>query len=121
MKIKSNPTQTVLTITIGFLAIGLLLDKSWASMVALWVGTLGLLSSYLAIRIEQIWHHIAKILSYMIPNILMTLLFYLFLLPIALLNRVFSRKNALQLNNPGATVWISNSKIFDAKSMENPW
>ena len=121
MQLKSNPTQTVLTITVGFLAIGVLFDKTWAFKVALWIGLPGLISSYLALQIEKVWHQIAKVMSFIVPNILMTLLFFLFLFPIAMLNRLFSKKNALQLKNPGETVWIADPKPFDGKSMENPW
>ena len=121
MQLKSNPTQTVLTITVGFLAVGVLFDTSWALTVALVIGALGLISNYLAHQIERAWHLLAKILSYIVPNVLMTVIFYGVLFPIALLNRLVSKKNALQLKNPGDTIWISNPKQFDAKRMENPW
>jgi hypothetical protein len=121
MKLKSNPTKTVLTITVGFLVVYFIAKWQWALSVAGIIGLAGLFSDFLAEKIEWLWMKITWILSLIVPNILLSLLFFLFLFPIALLMRITSKKNFLQLKNRGNTTWIADTKVFDAKSMENPW
>jgi len=120
MKLKSNPTKTVLTITVGFLVVYLIAKWPWALTVAGVIGLAGLFSDFLAQKIEWVWMKITWILSLIVPNILMSAIFFLFLFPVALLMRLMSKKNYLQLKNADTT-WISETKAFDAKSLENPW
>ena len=61
------------------------------------------------------------VLSFIVPNILLSLIFFVFLFPIAILAKISSKKNFLQLKNSGNSTWIEETKIFDTKSMENPW
>lgn len=121
MKIKSNPTKTVLTITVGFLVVYLITKWQWALTVAGIVGLAGLFSDFLAEKIEWLWMKLTWVLSLIVPNILLSLLFFLFLFPVALLMKLTSKKNFLQLKNSDTTTWIAQTKVFDAKSMENPW
>ncbi len=121
MNLKSNPTKTVLTITVGFLIVYLITKWSWALSVAGAIGLAGLLSDFLASKIEWLWMKLTWILSLIVPNILLSLLFFLFLFPVAILTRLFGKRNMLQLKNSDSTTWIEDRKEFDAKSMENPW
>lgn len=121
MKIKSNPTKTVLTITVGFLVVFMASGWKWAVNVAGIIGISGLLSEYLARKIEWIWMKLAHILSLIVPNVMLTLLFYLFLFPMALLSRFFTKRNFLQLKNTENSTWFEENKVFNAKSMEHPW
>ncbi len=118
---KSNPTKTVLTITVGFLVVYLITKWQWSLTVASVVGLAGLFSDYLASKIEWVWMKITYVLSLIVPNILLSILFYLILFPIALLAKLFSKKNFLQLKNIENTTWFTERKVFDSKSMENPW
>ena len=121
MKMKSNPTKTILTITVGFLVIYLITKWQWALSVAAIVGLSGLLSDFIAEKIEWVWMKLTWVLSLIIPNILLSVLFFVFLFPIALLAKISRNKNALQLKNLDDSTWIVQAKQFDRKSMENPW
>ena len=90
-------------------------------MTALSVGLAGVISEYLALKIEWLWFKLAKLLSYIVPNILLSIVYYFFLFPIALLLKVVSRKNLLQLKKEGNTNWVSVNKQFGKKDLENPW
>lgn len=121
MKIKSNPTKTVLTITVGFLVVYLITNWQWAITVAGIIGVAGLLSDFLSEKIEWVWMKLTWVLSMIVPNILLSILFFFFLFPVAILSRLFGNKNLLQLKNSDTTTWIEDRKAFDAKSMDNPW
>jgi len=56
-----------------------------------------------------------------IPNILLSVVFYLFLTPLALLSRIGKDKNPLSLKNTQATLFKEYTREFDKASFEKPW
>jgi len=121
IKMNSNPSKTVLTITVGFLIVYVVSDMKWVLSVTIVVGLAGILSSFLAEKIELIWMKLTWVLSLIVPNILLGAVFYIFLFPVALLAKLFSRKNALQLKDHTDSVYIETNKTFTNKDFENPW
>ncbi len=118
---KSDPVKTCLTISVGFLVAYLITKAHWALLVALVIGLIGVLSGFLAKKVDWLWMKLTWILSLIVPNILLGAVFYLFLFPIALLARVFGKKDPLLLNNSKASTYTSENKVFDKASFENPW
>ena len=75
----------------------------------------------LAEKIDFLWMKLAWVLSLIIPNILLSAIFYLFLFPIALLSRIFGNNDPLHLKNKGDSNYVDNEKEFDKASFEKPW
>ena len=121
IKIKSDPVKTVLVITVGFLVVFVIAKWQWALYTALVVGILGVLSEYIAKKIDFVWMKLTWVLSLIIPNILLTLVFYLFLTPIALLSRIFGEKNQLGLKNNQNSMFKGSNKKFEPESFEKTW
>jgi hypothetical protein len=121
MTLKSNPLQTVLTITVGFVVLFVLFDWQWALSLAVVIGVSGLISNYLARKIEWVWHKLTYILSLIVPNILLSLIFFLVLFPIALLNRLVKKSDLLHLKPQAGSNWVEVHKKFNAKTIQNPW
>ncbi|MCE7993146.1 MAG: hypothetical protein HEP71_14265 [Roseivirga sp.] len=125
--LKFEPTKTVLIITVGFLMVYLVLWKrsgeqhEWLLYVAAFVGLGGFLSGFVASKINWLWMKLTWVLSMIVPNVLMSLVFYLVLSPFALFSRIIGKKDPLHLKNPNDTVFKVNEKQFDQKSFENPW
>ena len=118
---KSDTSKsTILVISMGFLILYLVFAWQWAVLVSLTVGVVGALSGYLSQKIEWVWMKIAQLLGYIIPNILLTLMFFLFLYPIALLSKLFS-KDPLMLSDQYKTYFIDINKEIDKKSFEKTW
>lgn len=120
-KIKSNPVKTMLTISVGFLVVFIITKLNWALLVALVVGLIGLFSTFLSKHIEFLWTKLAWLLGLIVPNILLSAIFYLFLFPIALLSKVFGKKDPFVLKNTTETVFVTSNKQFDENSFEKPW
>ena len=118
---KTNPTQTILTICVGFLVIHLITKADWAIYVSLVIGVLGVFSPFLSKKIDFLWMKLAWVLSLIIPNILLSIIFYLFLFPIALLSKLFSDKDPLMLKNTTKTTFRTREKSFEKSSFEKPW
>ena len=118
---SSNPRLTVLVIAIGFGVIFFLSGKEWMLWSALAVGVAGGLSVYLARKIDFVWMKIAWLLSFIVPNVLLTVVYFLILVPIAVLSRTFGSKDPMDLRNQKNSLFKTVDKEFDASSFENPW
>jgi hypothetical protein len=116
-----HPAQSILGIVIGFMGLYLLFQWEWVLWLAFAVGMAGVLSNYLAQKIDIVWQFIGKILGFIMPNVLLSLVFFLLLTPLALLARLFRKKDPLFLKNRQASTFRERNTIFDAKSFENPW
>lgn len=118
---KTDPTEAILAITVGFLGISLLTGNAWAARVAVAVGMIGLFSASLGRLIALGWFKLADVLAKIVPNILLSAIFFLVLLPLALLSRFFSKADNLQLRAPERSNFKDMSTSFDPKSFERPW
>lgn len=118
---KSNPAKTVLTISIGFLFVFVFGKFNWALWVSLIVGMVGIFSEGLSVLVEKIWMKLALILSKIVPNIVLGVIFFLLLLPISLLSKVFRKQDVLKLKNSSSTVYTSKSTVYDKAHFENMW
>ena len=62
-KAKSEPVKTVLTITLGFIILFVVTKWKWALTVSVFIGLAGLLSTYLANKIDFLWMKLSYLLS----------------------------------------------------------
>lgn len=118
---KSNPSLTILTIIFGLLFLNYFLDNKIVFFASLILSGLGVFSPKTSLFIEKIWFKVSFILSQIIPNILLALIFYLILTPIALLSKLFNSQNNFDSNNNQKTTFINQKKSFDKKSFKRAW
>jgi hypothetical protein len=88
--------------------------------IATTVGVASLVSNHLANAIVWFWEKLAQVLGFINTRILLSVLFYLFLFPIAMLSRLFS-KDPMQLKNPKASVFVTRNHTYTSKDLENMW
>ena len=86
------------------------------------VGLLTVLWPGLAQWISWGWYKLAEGLGYVNSRILLTLVFFVFLLPIALLYRLFNRNIfALRSGRTDKSLYKERNHRYSAKDMENAW
>ncbi len=117
---KNTPTSTILVISMGFLVLYFVFNWQWAALVSLAVGIIGIVSPYLSRKIDWLWMKLTQLLSYIIPNILLSLVFYLFLFPISLLSKLFT-KDPLMLSKKYNSYFIDVNKEIDRESFKKTW
>lgn len=120
-KVKSDPIKTVLAISVGFMVIFLITNWKWAILVSLIIGLIGLFSIFLSKKIDFLWMKLSWLLSLIIPNIILGIVFYLILFPISIFSKLFRKKDPLILSNKLNSTFTVTNKSFDKKSFENPW
>jgi len=114
---KDTSKSTILVISMGFLCLHLAFVWEWALIVSFIIGVIGILSSYLSLKIEWAWMKIAQILGYIVPNILLSIVFFLFLTPLSVLFRLFN-KDILMLSNKYDSYFIDIDKKIKKKDFE---
>ena len=119
--LKSDPIKTVLVITVGMLIVYLITKWKAAIYISVIVGLAGVFSTYLAKKIDFVWLKLTWLLSQIVPNILLSIVFYLFLTPIALFSRLFNSKNKVVIKNSKESLFNTRDKTFDKTSYEKPW
>lgn len=118
--VKTNPIQTVLTITVGLMIVYLITDIRWILLTSLIIGLIGVFSPFLSKQIDFVWMKLTWVLSLIVPNILLSIVFYLFLFPIALLSRLF-KKDDLMLKKQEKTLFRETNTKFDKAYFEKTW
>ena len=96
--IPSDPPKTLLTISTGLIAVSWYYSYDWLLIAALVIGAVGIFSHTLSRQVERGWFGLAQMLGLIVPNILLSLVFFFILSPIALLSRI-GKKNPLNLKN----------------------
>ncbi|WP_299763675.1 SxtJ family membrane protein [uncultured Dokdonia sp.] len=120
-KKELTPSKTVLTIVVGFLVIYMITKLSWALWVAITIGVLGMLSSFIALKIQDLWMGLSTVLSRIIPPILLSVIFFVILFPVALLSRLFGDKDPLQLKKTDKSLFKTVDKPFSKDTFEKTW
>ena len=120
-KKELTPSKTVLTIVVGFLVIYMITKLSWALWVAITIGILGMLSSFIAVKIQDFWMGLSTVLSRIIPPILLSVIFFIILFPVALLSRLFGDKDPLQLKKTDKSLFKTVDKPFSKDTFEKTW
>lgn len=120
-KLATNPHKTLLTICTGLILMFLILKVKWLLTIAFFIGVAGISSDWLAGKINWIWMKISWLLSLIMPNVILTIIFYLFLTPIAFLNKLFGKKDPLMLKKQSGSLYRSYQKVFDQAYFEKHW
>ncbi len=121
MKIKSNPSLTVLSIIFGLLVFNYFLDNKIIFYLSIIISGIGVFSSKTSLILEKIWFKISYILSQIIPNILLFLLFFLILTPLSFLSKIFRAKSGFNLKKNQITMFVKLNKKFNKDSFKRAW
>ena len=119
-KQKSNPTKTLLVLILAFLIVYLFTKYNWVIYTTIGLAIIGVLSSYLTKIIDAFWMKLAWVLSLFVPKIILSIVFYLVLTPIAFIAKLFS-KDELLLKNKYDSCFKEVNKTFSAEDLTKPW
>lgn len=120
-KQNDQALQTVLVIVIALLVFFVISQQLVLVYIAIGLGIVALLSSYLASKIHWLWMKFSYLLSLVVPNILLSLVFFIVLTPIAWLSKLFGDKNPLQLKNTNHSLFKNTKKSYSPSDFEKPW
>ena len=121
MNSKTDSTKILLTISVGFIVIYLITGHNWAIIISLLIGLIGIFSNSLSDIIADLWMKIAWVLSLIIPNILLSIFYFLMLYPVAILSRIFGKKDPLGLSDRENSTFKDKNEEFGKQSFKKTW
>ena len=113
--------STILAIIFGFLFINLFYNSDRLILVLTFLSGICLFSERISVWIEKIWLNISKVLSYIIPNLILCIVFYFILTPFSILSKLFKSKTDFRFKNPSDTNFNITEKVYDKDSFERAW
>lgn len=110
-----------LAIVVGFLALSLIFGWPILTYIALAVGFISLLSTTAQRGIIFVWEKFAKIIGTVNSYLLLSIIFFVFLTPIALLMKLITNKDGLRLKKPSDTNFFERNFKFKKEDLSNIW
>jgi hypothetical protein len=107
---------------VGFLVLSFIFKQyqSYLVILATVLGLVFLILPSLGDLILKLWFKIAEILGWINSRILLGIVFYVFLFPLAVLSRL-SQKNPLQLKKTPDSLFATRNHRYEPKDLENIW
>lgn len=120
---RQKSLEACLAISTGLAVIYYFTDNKYLLYTAIGVGVIGLLSKFLSRQIAWFWFKLAEVLGKINGFLLLSILFFILLTPIAWLMKIF-KKDSLKLKkrlDKNGSYYIDRSYEFTSKDIENPW
>lgn len=118
---REKKLETVLVLVVGLLVLQVIFKNNAFLVAAQVIGALCILSEQVLTFITWAYTKLALTLGYLNGIILLSLIFFLVLCPVAYLYR-FKSKDPLQLKKkPAGTYFITRNHTYQAADLEKMW
>ena len=112
---KAKVWETVAVMLFGFSVLYWLTQWNGFVFVNLALGVISLVYFPLTKRVVKAWYKIAEILGGVMSKVLLSLVFFLFLTPIAFMYRLFKKRRKAHSN------WHNRNHQFSVSEFEKVW
>ncbi|MBN8577722.1 MAG: hypothetical protein J0L66_12325 [Cytophagales bacterium] len=113
--------KTILVIVTGLLVIATYLKIEWLSKTAILIGIITIFIPIAAKGIEWVWLKLAHVLGWINSKILLSIIFFLFLLPIAILSRLFTKDPLKLKGREMKSLFADRNHLYSKEDLENIW
>lgn len=120
MKDKDKHLGTMLIFAIVLIILYLVNRNDYFLYGALLAGAIGILIPALSRLIHNLWMKFAELLGFVMNKVILGIVFFVFLVPVAMLSRLF-RKNPLKVQKSTSTYFSERNFTYTKKSLEQLW
>lgn len=122
--------KNILVIVIGFSLVAWILNRlgkiELNTVILVWkiaiaVGFFALLIPAVARAIEWAWLKLALGLGWINSRIILTVVYFLFLMPLALIARMFTKDPLMLKKKDTSTVYVTRDHKYTKEDLENIW
>jgi len=117
---KDKTLEAMLVISTGFLVLYAIYKTEWMLYVAIGAGVIGIFINPLAVLVAKGWFKLGELLGFVVSKVVLTLLFYILLVPISLLHNLFN-KDILALKRQNRSMWQSRDHKYVPNDLNNSW
>ena len=121
MEPKKVDYEVILVICLILLLFYFLTDIEYLAYASMGIGLVSLLVKPIGRILVKGWNVILKGIGYVNSRVILALVFFIILLPIALLARVFRKVDPLKLKQNQVSYWTKRNHEYTSKDLENPW
>ena len=113
--------KTLLVIVTGLLAMAWIFHIAMLTKVALLIGVVSIFIPPAAKAIEWSWLKLAQALGWVNSRIVLSIIYFVFLLPIAWISKLFTKDPLTLKKNKTATLFVTRDHLYTGKDLENIW
>jgi hypothetical protein len=113
--------KTILVIVTGLLALAWIFNVPLLGKIALAIGVISILIPPAAKAIEWAWLKLALGLGWVNSRILLSIIYFLFLMPIAWISRLFTKDPLALKKDKRTTLFVTRDHLYTGKDLENIW
>jgi hypothetical protein len=119
---REKHLETILSIVFGIAIIYWFTEYQPLIMVVILLSAIGLFNQFLSGSIHWFWTKLSHVMGYVMSKVILSIVFFIFLFPISLLAKLFSKKDSLQLKKgSGSSYYSERNHPYSADDLENPW
>jgi hypothetical protein len=113
---KSQPKKTLIIIAIGLSILNIFAQNIGLIIIAFSLLIIAFSSKKISLFIESYWFKLSKTLAFISNRILLGMIFFIILTPIALAYRLFNKKKKNQ-----ESYYVDYDKTFKPEDLKNTW
>jgi hypothetical protein len=119
---REKHLETILSIVLGLAGIYWATKNRYLPPAIVVVSAVGLFSPYLTEKTHWVWMKFSHVMGSIMSKVILSIVFYVFLLPIAYLSKRFSKKDPLQLKkSTESSYYTTRNHRFTGEDLEDPW
>ena len=122
--IDTSRAKVLETILVLVLACGVFYwftKNNYLLIAAAVIGFIGLFISPAARGIHWAWMKLAQGLGYVMSKVILSIVFFVFLLPVAAISRLFTKNKTVQMKAGASSYFKERNFTYNKESLENVW
>jgi len=116
-----NPAKTIILIMVALTVLYFKLNLKWLLNLSIIFGLVAFFSNYFTKKVDFFWMKIGWLLGLVVPNFVLTIVYYFFLTPISFFAKKIDKKNQMQILNREASMFKNSNKIYDKEFFKKSW
>jgi hypothetical protein len=95
-------------------------DLTWLVWLALVINLIGAFLPKLAGYLSWAWYKLAEGMGFVMSKVILSLVFFIFLFPLAWLSKLFTRKDFLRKRD-SVTTYLDKNHTYSSDDLEKMW
>ena len=120
-EIKSKSLETIFVLCVFLLVAYWFTHYNFLIVVCFFLTVTGLFSDFLSQKIHWLWMKLADVIGLVNTKIILSVLFFLVLTPLALLNKLRNKDSLRIKAQKRRSMFDTRDHLYTSKDLESPW